>query len=276
MFNIIRHIAQNQRKSPIWFDFEQRQEHDLDALARKFIDDDLGSRALIQALQTEYDKTDRYWKVIYYSFSLFKSQYDSCANRILIDHEEREPSIESEDSPLREVSDEIKAQVKQRDGYRCVCCGSAYRLEVDHIIPQYYGGDHSLNNLQTLCHICHKIKGLETINFRTQQTFLKALPIKLPDLEIPRPEQANNVYEWEYFLRRTVNFLYHCNAVKSVKPQDGWATHSWEISLRSGNNLRWLKQHQEELKSRIRQGRERAKFYGRVTITIIAPKFDIV
>ncbi len=88
-------------------------------------------------------------------------------------------------------------------------------------------------------------------------------------MELPKPEQANDMEQWEQFLRRSVNFLYGCNAVKYVKNNDcGWATHSWEIRLYGGNNPRWLKQHLEELKRRIRLGRERAKFYGRVTITI--------
>lgn len=73
LFHLTRHMAQNDREPPDWFDFEQRHEHDLDALAQKFINDDLGQRAIVQALQKEYDKTDRYWKIIYYNFSFFKS-----------------------------------------------------------------------------------------------------------------------------------------------------------------------------------------------------------
>ena len=94
--------------------------------------------------------------------------------------------------------------------------------------------------------------------------------------ELPKPEQVNTMHQWEYFLRRTVNFLYRCNAVKSVKLQDGRATHSWEISLYPGNDPRWLKQHREELKEQIRRGWEQDKFYGRVAIAITAPKFDVL
>lgn len=131
--------------------------------------------------------------------------------------------------------------------------------------------------MQTLCRTCNGIKKLENINFCNHQTPLKKQPINLPALELPKPEQANDMEQWEQFLRRSVNFLYRCTAVKSVKINNsGWATHSWELCLHAGNDPRWLKQHLEKLKDRIRIGRERARFYGRVTITITAPNFDIL
>ena len=44
----------------------------------------------------------------------------------------------------------------ERDGYRCVMCGRAGRLECDHILPLQLGGDPwALDNLQTLCRSCH-------------------------------------------------------------------------------------------------------------------------
>ena len=46
-----------------------------------------------------------------------------------------------------------------RDGYRCVKCGKAGRLEVDHVKPLSKGGDPwDLGNLQTLCRGCHIAK----------------------------------------------------------------------------------------------------------------------
>ena len=43
-----------------------------------------------------------------------------------------------------------------RDGFRCVQCGKAGRLEVDHIVPLSAGGSQSEpHNLQTLCRDCH-------------------------------------------------------------------------------------------------------------------------
>ena len=44
----------------------------------------------------------------------------------------------------------------ERDGWRCVKCGKAGRLEVDHIQPLHKGGaPFDLGNLRTLCRGCH-------------------------------------------------------------------------------------------------------------------------
>lgn len=63
----------------------------------------------------------------------------------------------------REVSNAIKKAVKQRDGFKCVKCGSRTRLEVDHIVSDAKGGNSSMNNLQTLCKDCHSIKTKQEI-----------------------------------------------------------------------------------------------------------------
>lgn len=45
----------------------------------------------------------------------------------------------------------------QRDDYRCRICGSTEGLEVHHINPRMLGGDDSLENLITLCVLCHQL-----------------------------------------------------------------------------------------------------------------------
>ena len=50
----------------------------------------------------------------------------------------------------------LRLRVFARDGWRCVDCGRAGRLECDHIVPMRKGGDaFDLSNLQTLCRGCH-------------------------------------------------------------------------------------------------------------------------
>ncbi len=50
----------------------------------------------------------------------------------------------------------IRARVFARDGYRCVKCGKAGRLECDHIRPVAHGGaQFDVENLRTLCRGCH-------------------------------------------------------------------------------------------------------------------------
>ena len=52
--------------------------------------------------------------------------------------------------------------VFERDGWRCVECGKAGRLECDHVVPLDRGGDPwDPDNLQTLCRSCHIAKTRE-------------------------------------------------------------------------------------------------------------------
>ena len=52
--------------------------------------------------------------------------------------------------------------VFERDGYRCVQCSRAGRLECDHVTPLDKGGDPwDPSNLQTLCRVCHIAKTRE-------------------------------------------------------------------------------------------------------------------
>lgn len=48
--------------------------------------------------------------------------------------------------------------VLKRDNYKCVKCGSTKRVEVSH---NRYGGDLTINDLETLCRSCHKKKDYE-------------------------------------------------------------------------------------------------------------------
>ena len=45
--------------------------------------------------------------------------------------------------------------------YTCVKCGKKLRkgdIDIDHIIPQSYGGSDNLNNLQCMCRHCNRSK----------------------------------------------------------------------------------------------------------------------
>lgn len=70
----------------------------------------------------------------------------------------------------------VRFQARRRDGFRCVLCGSAGDLEVDHIKPvrSHPHLAFDLTNLQTLCVSCHSRKtrveiGLAEIDPQRQQ-----------------------------------------------------------------------------------------------------------
>ena len=55
----------------------------------------------------------------------------------------------------------VRRRVFERDGYRCVMCGKAGRLEADHATPlqREPGQDpYDIDGLQTLCRACHIAK----------------------------------------------------------------------------------------------------------------------
>ena len=64
-----------------------------------------------------------------------------------------------------------RCAVFDRDGWRCVQCGKAGRLECDHVVPLERGGDPwDMDNLQTLCRNCHIAKTLAEAEARGAAT----------------------------------------------------------------------------------------------------------
>lgn len=59
----------------------------------------------------------------------------------------------------RHIPDSIRLAVYERDGWKCLHCGTTERLSLDHIHPWSLGGEDTLVNLQTLCRPCNSRKG---------------------------------------------------------------------------------------------------------------------
>ena len=56
------------------------------------------------------------------------------------------------------IPEKIRNEVWNRDGGKCVECGSVNNLEFDHIIPHSKGGADTYRNLQLLCQKCNRSK----------------------------------------------------------------------------------------------------------------------
>ncbi|MDZ4171261.1 MAG: HEAT repeat domain-containing protein [Methanobacteriaceae archaeon] len=330
IFNIARHMAQNMKEPPKFIEFEERKNHDLDPIARKFIEEDYGPRKVDEKLRYEYNREDRYWKVIYYHYDLFKSQYNACLEYILsleqqtdkiktpeeiqVDNlkygslEEKlraceilgemgseenlhqstisllnkvlleENNFEVKKSVKKAIelvnslklSDKEKEEIKDRDDYKCLCCGESQKeyLQIDHISPQWYGIDNSENNLQTLCKLCNITKSTTNIDFRSKISPLENQPNEIPFMyrfNFITKEEANNVEWWEKFIKRFINFFYESSAVKSFENNN---SETWEISLNSGNDPDWIKSFSSQMANEIKPICEKYGFNGPENILI--------
>lgn len=58
----------------------------------------------------------------------------------------------------RNISQEVKDLVWNRDNGKCAQCGSNEKLEFDHIIPFSKGGSNTYRNIQLLCEQCNRKK----------------------------------------------------------------------------------------------------------------------
>ena len=89
----------------------------------------------------------------------------------------------------------LRHEVFKRDGYRCRECGASKdetSLEIDHIVPVARGGTNDIDNLQTLCRECNRMK--HTDEWVGGETDLKSLKIRYDKLkkEITQIEQKLN------------------------------------------------------------------------------------
>ena len=276
LFHVALHMSQNEKTSPDWFAFEQRNEHNLDIVAQEFINKKLSRIEEDIKLDGEYLRKDRYWRNVYYSYELFKSHYNACVERFLANERRREdPEVRNlgiipEPAPPREPSDKDKRLIKERDKYCCLCCGVGaigHRLQVDHINPLYFGGSNLTDNLQTLCRKCNQLKGIETIDFRVHRTPLPAPQSKFLRLTSGEINRERTI--------RSINFFYRCAAVEYVKTS--W--NLWEISLYAGNNPGWLIPYLKKTVKESQQARSKKGLVGQqhhIFVSVKAPGYDVV
>jgi ATP-dependent helicase IRC3 len=246
MFAVARHVAQ-QASAPAFFPFAERNSHDLDALATKFVSDGLNALQLHASLQSEYNRPDKYWRTIYLHFEQFNQHYSYAQLRavnaamghvpaaLVVD---RSTFMESKPPEPREPDEATKKAVLIRDKRQCLCCGCTRGLQIDHVAPSYLGGSHEMSNLQTLCKACNSHKGLRELNFRVHAN-PTAVPGHGTDAVPPWPPRGDvrSISALEQHIRRRVNFYYRCAAVQSVSlPLRGASAGNWQVSLFPGND----------------------------------------
>ena len=249
---IARHIGQKQTK-PQFVSFDEREKSDLEGIARKRLH--CSSIEIDQLLHQDFGRAGNLWKIFYKSYERFATAFDGAMRRVL-------EGLRNPISPLvlppppptrkRELSESEKAQVKQRDGHRCLCCGAkgtGIRLQIDHIIPYNLGGETSVENSQTLCSVCNRDKKLNELNF-LQTTSPLAAERDLDLLpRLGREDVARSI-------TRLVNSFYRCHAVCHVRIHQrshGEFYKKWEIELYSGNDPRWLAAHRKTLVQHIQE-----------------------
>lgn len=102
-----------------------------------------------------------------YKYEIFKREYYP---KIKIDFDiiakleeaKKEKIIENlaekDKQASRYIPQSVKNNVWNRDGGKCVECGSKEKLEFDHIVPFSKGGANTERNLQLLCEKCNRNK----------------------------------------------------------------------------------------------------------------------
>ena len=101
------------------------------------------SKYNIDDLKFEFDKS--HYNEMKDEISQFKSTYSNPKQTL--------PKKRS-----RRITQEVKDKVWNRDGGKCVECGSNENLEFDHIIPHSKGGANTYRNIQLLCEPCNRSK----------------------------------------------------------------------------------------------------------------------
>lgn len=67
---------------------------------------------------------------------------------------------------MASINKDNRRFIYERDGNKCLRCGSAYNLTIDHIVPLSKGGINYITNYQTLCKSCNLKKGANILDLR--------------------------------------------------------------------------------------------------------------
>lgn len=252
LIKITRHISQNRTK-PQFFLFEEREKHDLDKLAQELMyKNSIEQDEILELLFNEHGNL---WKMIFKNYYYFSTAVEAAIKRAIYEKKNNMKVSEKINTDTyivnnnlrRELTEDEKEQVKQRDNYKCLACGilkeKGVRLEVDHIFPFTLGGHTTIDNSQTLCNTCNTYKSTNKIDFRTHCANL----VGFRNIDIIESKRTDY---WDTALCRIINFFYKCHAVREIElhtKSNGKFYKKWQIKLYSGNNPKWLELQKKEL-----------------------------
>lgn len=112
--------------------------------------------------------------------------------------------------------DNIRKQVYQRDGLRCVMCGKRAKLHAHHIVPVKISKDNSLSNLVSLCARCHR--KLEQIGFAILERGGGQSEIRRLELKMIAEAKKERAFQYMKKLEERKNASRHTN--KGVNKDD--------------------------------------------------------
>lgn len=134
----------------------------------------------------------------------------------------------------------LRHEVFKRDGYKCCECGATKdetSLEIDHIVPVSRGGTNDIDNLQTLCRECNRMKHTDEwiggkTDFEVTQKKLLELEKQIQDAKIAleRTNDENQILDYKFKIKKLqtelipklknkINKLEHEQEVLNAKKQ---------------------------------------------------------
>jgi hypothetical protein len=91
------------------------------------------------------------------------------------------------------VSEHVRQDVFDRDGRKCVECGSTENLSLDHIVPRTSGGGHGKENLQTLCRRCNSSKNNRLSKSNVNQSLVNGRSMVGQSSPVSAPSDSLNL-----------------------------------------------------------------------------------
>jgi hypothetical protein len=143
---------------------KEKDKSDIDKIALDIIERKLDLVSIRDYLKGQFEIP--MWKQLFNNnYEAFKKEVDLSCDKILNPEKYQigliSPNYEQKDpKDIQAVPPELRQKVLERDGYKCVMCGSTKHPQIDHIKPFSKGGDTVFENLQTMCRKCKLRKGM--------------------------------------------------------------------------------------------------------------------